>query len=169
MPPQIQLISVREETLHHLCLSLTIEVRTRGGWGGREEAVSLPALTDGICRGITPLAILSHKFQVQVSLRSKQVLQSKTPSLMTSLSAMLPVPLLESQVSDASISAIRKKSMSIHSIHLCITRHSHEGDRPDITYEHQETTGKSTIIWIPKHPLPCCRYTYMLLCLPSGR
>lgn len=147
MPLQIQLISVREETLHHLCLSLTTEVRTRGGWGMRgEEAVSLPALTDGVYRGITPLAILSHKFQVQVSLRSKQVLQSKTSSLMTSLSAMLPVPLLESQVSDASISAIRKKSMSVHSIHLCITRHSHEGDRLDITYEHQDTNGKSTII-----------------------
>ena len=64
---------------------------------------------------------------------------------MTSLSAMLPVRLLESKVSKASISGIRKKSISTHSIHLGVARQSHQGDRQGIVYEHQETTRKSTI------------------------
>lgn len=68
----------------------------------------------------------------------------KLAVVVTSLSAMLPVSLLESKVSKTSISGIRKKSISTHSIHLGVTRHSHQEDRQDIVYECQETTGKST-------------------------
>lgn len=57
---------------------------------------------------------------------------------MTSLSAMLPVSLLESRVSKASISGIRKKSISTHSTYL-------GGDREDTVYECQETTKKRTV------------------------
>lgn len=53
----------------------------------------------------------------------------KFPVVMSSLSAMLLVALLES------ISGIRKKSISTHSTHL-------GGDREDTVYEYQETTKK---------------------------
>lgn len=77
--------------------------------------------------------IYQQTFKSLIPIRPMKQTSQKFPVVMTILSAMLLVSLLESRVSKASISGIRKKSISTHSTHL-------GGDREGTVYECQETT-----------------------------
>lgn len=107
----------------------------------KPQTSPLLALTGGVYGEYTNRPF---KSQIPGSVRPMKQTSQKFPVVMTSLSAMLLVSLLESRVSKASISDIRKKSISTHSTHL-------GGDREDTLWmprKNQKRTASET--WIPK-------------------